>query len=50
MKVIVEGAGLLAEAAKSGRVLVGRVGLTDAKGHPRCASVRPPDIVWTARG
>jgi Family of unknown function (DUF5990) len=31
-----------------GRRLVGRVGLTDRCGHPRCASVRPPDIAWTA--
>jgi len=22
------------------------VNLTDAKGHPRCARVRPPDIAW----
>jgi hypothetical protein len=29
-------------------VLVGRLGLTDAKGHPTCASVRPPRIVWSA--
>ncbi len=29
-------------------VLVGRMGLTDGKGHPRCASVRPPVIEWSA--
>ena len=28
--------------------LVGRLGLTDAKGHPLCASVRPPLIEWSA--
>jgi len=27
-------------------VLVGRLGLTDAAGGPRCARVRPPDITW----
>ncbi|MET8153998.1 DUF5990 family protein [Actinoplanes sp. NPDC049668] len=26
--------------------LVGRLGLTDDRGGPRCARVRPPDIVW----
>jgi hypothetical protein len=29
-------------------VLVGRLGLTDDRGHPRCAAVRPPLIEWTA--
>lgn len=29
-------------------VLVGRLGLTDHKGHPLCASVRPPMIEWSA--
>lgn len=38
---------VLREAAERG-VLVGRLGLTDAKGHPRCASVRPPLIEWLA--
>jgi hypothetical protein len=28
--------------------LVGTLGLTDALGEPRCARVRPPDIVWAA--
>jgi hypothetical protein len=27
--------------------LVGRVGLTDDDGWPRCATVRPPDVTWT---
>jgi Family of unknown function (DUF5990) len=29
-------------------VLVGRVGLTDRKGNPLCAAVRPPTIEWSA--
>lgn len=29
-------------------VLVGRLGLTDSKGHPLCASVLPPLIAWSA--
>jgi hypothetical protein len=33
-------------AAQPGKRLVGRLGLTDAKGHPRCASVHPPEIAW----
>jgi uncharacterized protein DUF5990 len=28
--------------------LVGRLGLTDGKGNPLCASVRPPTIDWYA--
>ena len=39
--------GLLRAAHEGGGVLVGRLGLTDAYGGPRCARVRPPDIVWT---
>ena len=31
-------------------LLVGRVGLTDPQGNPRCASVRPPMIEWSAAG
>jgi hypothetical protein len=27
--------------------LVGTLGLTDERGGPRCARVRPPDVVWT---
>ncbi|MDT3438244.1 DUF5990 family protein [Pseudofrankia sp. BMG5.37] len=38
---------ILAEAVAWG-LLVGRLGLTDPKGHPLCASVRPPVITWTA--
>ncbi len=29
-------------------VLVGRLGLTDLKGNPTCASIRPPLIEWSA--
>lgn len=39
--------GVLEAAVRSG-VLVARLGLTDARGMPRCASVRPPDISWSA--
>jgi hypothetical protein len=35
-------------AALAQGVLVGRLGLTDAKGDPLCASVRPPLIEWSA--
>jgi hypothetical protein len=40
-------AGLLDEAIASGR-LVADLGLTDSDGWPRCASVRPPDVTWSA--
>jgi Family of unknown function (DUF5990) len=33
--------------ACDGRTIEGRLGLTDAKGLPLCASVRPPKITWT---
>ncbi|MEU4237197.1 DUF5990 family protein [Actinoplanes sp. NPDC026619] len=33
----------------SSALLVGELGLTDSLGEPRCARVRPPDIVWTVR-
>jgi hypothetical protein len=36
----------LLRAAHDGAPLVGRLGLTDAQGGPRCARVRPPDIAW----
>jgi hypothetical protein len=29
-------------------VLVGRLGLTDETGHPRCAAIRPPLMEWSA--
>ena len=31
----------------TGRPLVGELGLTDGKGMPVCASVRPPGIRWS---
>jgi hypothetical protein len=34
-------------AAVPGMTLVGRIGLTDEQGWPRCATVRPPLIAWT---
>jgi hypothetical protein len=38
---------ILSSAAELG-ALVGRLGLTDAKGNPVCASIRPPLIEWSA--
>ena len=38
---------VMAEACDRG-LLVGRLGLTDDKGHPLCASVRPPRIEWSS--
>jgi hypothetical protein len=37
----------IAAAQRSG-LLVARLGLTDAKGHPVCARVRPPAVQWSA--
>ncbi|MCA2216397.1 DUF5990 family protein [Jidongwangia harbinensis] len=39
--------GLLRAAHDGEAVLVGRLGLTDVDGGPRCARVRPPDITWS---
>lgn len=36
------------DAAVSGGLLMARLGLTDARGHPLCAAVRPPLIGWSA--
>ncbi|MEU9077730.1 DUF5990 family protein [Kitasatospora sp. NPDC004745] len=36
------------EAAVAGGLLVARLRLTDAKGHPLCAAVRPPLVAWSA--
>jgi Family of unknown function (DUF5990) len=38
---------LAAKAADPGHRLVARLALTDARGGPRCASVRPSAIVWS---
>jgi hypothetical protein len=35
------------DARTPGKRLVARLGLTDEKGHPRCASVRPPAVTWS---
>jgi hypothetical protein len=40
-------AGVLEDAVRTG-VLVGRLGLTDAKDNPTCAAGRPPTIEWSA--
>lgn len=39
---------LIAAAAEPDRAAVARLSLTDAKGGPRCASLRPPAIAWSA--
>ncbi|WP_406864633.1 DUF5990 family protein [Streptomyces sp. HUAS MG47] len=39
--------GTLADAVAAG-LLVARLGLTDAKGQPLCAAVRPPLVTWSA--
>ena len=36
------------DAAQQSGLLLGRLRLTDAKGGPLCAAVRPPLITWTA--
>ena len=36
------------DQAREAGILVGRLGLTDAKGNPTCAAVRPPAIAWSA--
>jgi hypothetical protein len=38
---------VVADACEAG-LLVGRLGLTDHKGWPLCAAVRPPRISWSA--
>ena len=40
---------LVEAALASGDLVVARLGLTDAEGYPRCASVRPPDVAWSVR-
>ena len=41
-------ASVVQQVLRNGGRLVGSLGLTDAQGWPRCASVRPPDIAWSA--
>ncbi|MEU1126099.1 DUF5990 family protein [Streptomyces sp. NPDC005899] len=40
---------VLGAAALTGH-LTARLRLSDGKGQPRCARVRPPDIAWSATG
>ncbi|MFE4453202.1 DUF5990 family protein [Streptomyces sp. NPDC056796] len=40
---------VLEAAARSGH-LTARLRLSDDRGQPRCARVRPPDVVWSATG
>jgi hypothetical protein len=40
---------LIEEAMRPGGRLVARVRLTDARGNPVCARVRPPGIAWSAQ-
>ena len=36
------------ERTRRSGLLVARLGLTDGKGHPLCAAVRPPLVEWSA--
>ncbi|MEU8276281.1 DUF5990 family protein [Microbispora bryophytorum] len=36
------------DAAVDNDLLVARLGLTDSRGHPLCAAVRPPLVEWSA--
>ncbi len=36
------------DAAQRSGHLVARLGLSDARGHPLCAAVRPPKVEWSA--
>ncbi|WP_030276699.1 DUF5990 family protein [Streptomyces sp. NRRL B-24484] len=36
------------EAAVASGLLVARLGLTDGRGNPLCAAVRPPAVTWSA--
>jgi hypothetical protein len=38
---------LLRRAAAGEGTLVGRLGLTDGRGDPICARVRPPTVTWS---
>ena len=39
---------LIEEAMRPGHRLLARVRLTDARGNPVCARLRPPAITWSA--
>ncbi|WP_354644586.1 DUF5990 family protein [Kitasatospora camelliae] len=38
----------IVEAAVASGLLVARLGLTDGRGQPLCAAVRPPAVSWSA--
>jgi hypothetical protein len=40
---------IIEEAILPGRLLVARIRLTDVRGNPVCARVRPPALTWSAR-
>jgi hypothetical protein len=42
------GAEIIAAAEQSGE-LTATLGLTDARGHPVCARIKPPAVEWSAR-
>jgi len=42
------GPGVIEQAMRPGQRLVARVRLTDARGNPVCARLRPPAITWSA--
>jgi hypothetical protein len=39
---------IIEEAVRPGRRLIARVRLTDVRGDPVCARVRPPALTWSA--
>ncbi len=48
-KIMLDGVpGATMAASRKSGVLLGRLGLTDSKGNPTCAAVRPPLIAWSA--
>lgn len=40
---------LVAAATEPGRALVASIHLTDERGEPRCATVKPPALAWSVR-
>jgi hypothetical protein len=40
--------GIIQQAMRPGYQLTVRVRLTDARGNPVCASIRPPQVTWSA--
>jgi hypothetical protein len=39
---------LMLDAAPDAERVVARISMTDAKGHPTCAALRPPLVEWSA--